>query len=176
MIFIENYSQNPTLLWLNYFLVCYHTNQTDRAVKIVSKCHQNPLVRLLYADLTGMIPSRDLLDYFRKKNSDICWTEMIDDVQSRWIVHQFEDDLQMTKSNPKDFFCGHRASQMALQHHFDFSRSNSSIYLTKTKATCSICHDQMKQLSRTSQRSIILKDSHRIHHFHQGRCSCDDLF
>ncbi|KAJ4958190.1 hypothetical protein NE237_025301 [Protea cynaroides] len=48
------------------------------------------------------------------------------------------------------------------------------IRIVKNIRVCSDCHLFMKFVSRITQRSIVLRDSNRFHHFDNGQCSCRD--
>nr|XP_043617896.1 pentatricopeptide repeat-containing protein At3g24000, mitochondrial-like [Erigeron canadensis] len=52
----------------------------------------------------------------------------------------------------------------------------STIRIKKNIRVCGDCHSAFKFISRVVDREIILRDTNRFHHFHQGSCSCGDYW
>lgn len=50
------------------------------------------------------------------------------------------------------------------------------IRVIKNLRVCGDCHNAIKYISRIVRRLIILRDSHRFHHFSGGQCSCGDYW
>ncbi|XP_057536903.1 pentatricopeptide repeat-containing protein DOT4, chloroplastic [Amaranthus tricolor] len=47
-----------------------------------------------------------------------------------------------------------------------------TISVTKNSKICYECHETAKFISKVCRREIVLRDSHRFHHFKDARCSC----
>lgn len=50
------------------------------------------------------------------------------------------------------------------------------LLLTKNLRVCGDCHTATKVISKVRNREIIVRDSHRFHHFKDGKCSCNDYW
>ncbi|KDP22188.1 hypothetical protein JCGZ_26019 [Jatropha curcas] len=50
------------------------------------------------------------------------------------------------------------------------------IRVTKNLRVCGDCHVAAKLISKIAKREIIIRDTHRFHHFHDGACSCGDYW
>ncbi|XP_057417386.1 pentatricopeptide repeat-containing protein At4g02750-like [Lotus japonicus] len=50
------------------------------------------------------------------------------------------------------------------------------IRVMKNLRVCEDCHNAIKHISKIVGRLIILRDSHRFHHFSEGICSCGDYW
>ncbi|KAK7320196.1 hypothetical protein RJT34_04932 [Clitoria ternatea] len=50
------------------------------------------------------------------------------------------------------------------------------IRVMKNLRVCEDCHDAIKLISKIVGRLIILRDSHRFHHFSEGICNCGDYW
>lgn len=50
------------------------------------------------------------------------------------------------------------------------------IRITKNLRVCGDCHVAIKLISRITGREIIVRDTYRFHHFHDGICSCGDYW
>ena len=177
-------SQNTFPLWYAFFMVCYRSGNTQRAKAIFPHLAHDPLVTLLYSDMTQTVPSNDILEHFRRKPLGTCWTELLDGQKNKFVVRESQDaslhgefpSVNIDSHDLKGLFCGHAASHSALADYHDSSSSLTAIHLTKTRPTCSVCHDSMKDWSAQRQRDIVLRDATRVHHFHRGHCSCNDQF
>ncbi|XP_004509858.1 putative pentatricopeptide repeat-containing protein At3g49142 [Cicer arietinum] len=52
----------------------------------------------------------------------------------------------------------------------------SQIRITKNLRVCGDCHIAAKLISKIVEREIIVRDTHRFHHFKDGVCSCGDYW
>lgn len=50
------------------------------------------------------------------------------------------------------------------------------IRVMKNLRVCEDCHNAIKHISKIVGRLIIVRDSHRFHHFSEGNCSCGDYW
>ncbi|KAJ6831755.1 pentatricopeptide repeat-containing protein-like, mitochondrial [Iris pallida] len=53
---------------------------------------------------------------------------------------------------------------------------DSEIRIHKNLRVCGDCHNATKFISEVTGREILVRDSHRFHHFSGGRCSCGDYW
>jgi hypothetical protein len=171
-------------------MVCYHTGNVQYAKLIYKHICDNPFLLLLFSDMINLLPSKEIIHYFQQQSIGICWTETEngDDVNEYYdndrrnfpSLNLLIDELKSVgvnwesqENDLKELFCGHRATRLAIARNL---ASRKMIQLTKTKSTCSVCHEGMKQLTLIKQCDIILRDTIRVHHFHNGQCSCHDQF
>lgn len=54
--------------------------------------------------------------------------------------------------------------------------SGLPIRIMKNLRVCGDCHSAFKYISKVVDRSIVLRDSNRFHHFEDGKCSCRDYW
>lgn len=54
--------------------------------------------------------------------------------------------------------------------------SRLPIRIMKNLRVCGDCHSAFNYISKIVGRPIILRDSNRFHHFHDGKCSCGDYW
>ncbi|CAF1551535.1 unnamed protein product, partial [Adineta ricciae] len=50
------------------------------------------------------------------------------------------------------------------------------IQIVKNLRICGDCHAAIKLISRIRRCEIVIRDANRIHHFSDGKCSCNDHF
>ncbi|PKA54798.1 Pentatricopeptide repeat-containing protein [Apostasia shenzhenica] len=51
-----------------------------------------------------------------------------------------------------------------------------TIRVIKNLRVCGDCHSAIKVIAKIVQREIVVRDSHRFHHFRNGVCSCGDYW
>lgn len=87
----------------------------------------------------------------------------------------YTDDVMnfAMESRKEDALCGH-AEKLALAFGLLNTPPNTRLLVVKNLRMCSDCHNSTKVISRVEGRSIIVKDEHRVHHFKDGLCSCND--
>ncbi|CAF4733107.1 unnamed protein product [Rotaria sp. Silwood1] len=202
--FIHQYkprSQNVSLLWSAFFMVCYHEKNLRYGKLIYDHITDDPFLLLLFSDMTNTLPSTEIINYFRQQIPGICWTEIENNDKTNYIIYEFcnndllnfsslhselnivINDLKLVgvnwktyENDLKELFCGHTAIRLAIVKNLISTLPRTTIQLTTTKSICHVCHEGIKQLSLLKQRDIILKDNIRVHHFYNGQCSCHDQF
>lgn len=82
-------------------------------------------------------------------------------------------------------FVDQQEREVKLQYHSEklalaFALLNtppgSTIRIKKNIRVCGDCHSAFKFVSKVVDRKIILRDTNRFHHFHDGSCSCGDYW
>ncbi|CAF1365864.1 unnamed protein product [Adineta steineri] len=90
---------------------------------------------------------------------------------SRWITREINDDESI-----ESILCGH-SEKLALAFNFIQQPIPDIIQLTNNLRICGDCHSAIKSIAKLRQRSILIRDANRIHHFDKnGQCSCQDHF
>ncbi|XP_011082278.1 pentatricopeptide repeat-containing protein At3g14330 [Sesamum indicum] len=116
---------------------------------------------------------------FEFRNSDEyrkVWNELTKEMEKSGytpdtgvVLHDINEEMKV------EWVCGHSerlATIFALIH----TGSGLPIRITKNLRVCTDCHAWMKHASKVSKRKIILRDTNRFHHFHEGKCSCNDYW
>lgn len=73
----------------------------------------------------------------------------------------------------EDGLCGH-AEKLALAYGLLNTPRSTTLLISKNLRMCSHCHNGTKMISSIEGREIVVRDAHRVHHFKDGICSCDD--
>ncbi|MCO5590370.1 hypothetical protein L7F22_044340 [Adiantum nelumboides] len=78
--------------------------------------------------------------------------------------------------NPVDeketIVCGH-AEKLAIAFGLLSTYQGTTIRVSKNLRMCSDCHSAAKYISQSEMREILVSDTHCVHHFLGGECSCD---
>ncbi|XP_042421214.1 pentatricopeptide repeat-containing protein At3g26782, mitochondrial-like [Zingiber officinale] len=54
--------------------------------------------------------------------------------------------------------------------------SGTTVNIIKNLRVCGDCHTAIKLIAKLVDREIVIRDSHRFHHFKDGSCSCGDYW
>ncbi|CAF1579670.1 unnamed protein product [Adineta ricciae] len=89
---------------------------------------------------------------------------------SSWITREMMPDETVAS------ILNSHSERLALAYHFIQRPVPSRIQIVKNLRICGDCHGAIKLISRIRQCDIIIRDTNRIHHFSEGKCSCNDHF
>ncbi|XP_057435755.1 putative pentatricopeptide repeat-containing protein At3g23330 [Lotus japonicus] len=70
----------------------------------------------------------------------------------------------------------HHSEKLALVFGIINTANRTPIRIMKNLRICTDCHNFIKYASQLLERDIIVRDSHRFHHFKYGSCSCGDYW
>ncbi|CAL5206971.1 unnamed protein product [Lathyrus oleraceus] len=70
---------------------------------------------------------------------------------------------------------GH-SERLALGYGLLITPKGTSLRITKNLRICDDCHTFFKIASEVSQRTLVVRDASRFHHFERGLCSCGDFW
>ncbi|XAR64524.1 hypothetical protein NMG60_11008249 [Bertholletia excelsa] len=70
----------------------------------------------------------------------------------------------------------YHSEKLALAFALLKTAPGSTIQIKKNIRVCGDCHSAFKFVSKVVEREIILRDTNRFHHFHDGSCSCGDYW
>eukprot|EP00246_Nothoceros_aenigmaticus_P011389 TRINITY_DN3075_c0_g1_i1.p1 TRINITY_DN3075_c0_g1~~TRINITY_DN3075_c0_g1_i1.p1 ORF type:complete len:208 (-),score=26.79 TRINITY_DN3075_c0_g1_i1:118-741(-) len=91
--------------------------------------------------------------------------------QEGGVVHHMRTIL--TEQEEENALCGH-AEKLALAYGLLNSPAGTTLRVMKNLRMCVDCHNSTKIMSRLERREIIVRDTHRVHNFVDGSCSCGD--
>ncbi|MCL7021970.1 hypothetical protein MKW94_027746 [Papaver nudicaule] len=68
------------------------------------------------------------------------------------------------------------SQKLAIAYALLYTSQESTIRIVKNLRMCSDCHTYTKLISKIFDRTIIVRDRNRFHHFKSGICSCKDYW
>ncbi|XP_065019690.1 pentatricopeptide repeat-containing protein At3g26782, mitochondrial-like [Musa acuminata AAA Group] len=68
------------------------------------------------------------------------------------------------------------SEKLALAFAIINTAPGTTIHIIKNLRVCGDCHSAIKLITKLVQREIVVRDSHRFHHFRDGSCSCGDYW
>lgn len=89
--------------------------------------------------------------------------------RTKLVLHDVEEE-------EKEHLLKYHSEKLAVAFGILTIPAGRPIRVMKNLRVCEDCHIAMKYISKIVGRRIILRDSHRFHHFSEGTCSCGDYW
>ncbi|PKI75115.1 hypothetical protein CRG98_004450 [Punica granatum] len=86
-----------------------------------------------------------------------------------FVLHDIEEEA-------KEEALLFHSEKLAVAFGLISTRPGTTIRVTKNLRICGDCHNAIKLISKIEERTIIVRDMHRFHHFKGGECSCRDYW
>ncbi|RID43196.1 hypothetical protein BRARA_I00071 [Brassica rapa] len=83
-------------------------------------------------------------------------------------IHQ-----NVSEAEKEKLLLGH-TEKLAMTYGLIRKRGSDPIRVVKNTSICSDCHTVAKYITFLRNREIVLQEGSRIHHFKEGKCSCND--
>ncbi|RWW70597.1 hypothetical protein BHE74_00021733 [Ensete ventricosum] len=68
------------------------------------------------------------------------------------------------------------SEKLALAFAIINTAPGTTIHIIKNLRVCGDCHSAIKLITKLVEREVVVRDSHRFHHFRDGSCSCGDYW
>jgi hypothetical protein len=88
---------------------------------------------------------------------------------TKLVLHDVEEE-------EKEHMLKYHSEKLAVAFGILTIPAGRPIRVMKNLRVCEDCHSAIKHISKIVGRLIILRDSHRFHHFNDGICSCGDYW
>ncbi|KAK8463990.1 hypothetical protein PHAVU_011G091851 [Phaseolus vulgaris] len=117
-------------------------------------------------------------DKSHPKSDDIClklaqFTKLLGKggyrAQTKFVFHNVSEE-------EKTHMLYRHSERLALDYGLLVTPNSTFIRITKNLRICDDCHAFFKIASKVSQRTLVVRDANRFHHFERGICSCGDLW
>lgn len=111
--------------------------------------------------------------------SDLIYSEL-EKLMSRIRLEGYKPDLNFVLHNVeeemKEKMLYVHSEKLAIVFGLLNLGPETIIRIKKNLRVCGDCHTAIKFISKVTGREIIMRDSHRFHHFRSGTCSCGDYW
>ncbi|GKV02382.1 hypothetical protein SLEP1_g14823 [Rubroshorea leprosula] len=84
--------------------------------------------------------------------------------------------MQDVEGEQGEMLLGVHSEKLAIAYGIISTSSRTPIRIMKNLRVCNDCHNFIKYTSLLLDREIIVRDTHRFHHFKYGHCSCGDYW
>lgn len=89
--------------------------------------------------------------------------------ETKMVLHDVEEE-------EKEHMLKYHSEKLAVAFGILHVPPGRPIRVIKNLRVCKDCHNAIKHISKIVNRTIILRDSNRFHHFDGGLCSCGDYW
>lgn len=113
-------------------------------------------------------PQRE--DIYRK------WEEISGKIKEIGYVPDTSHVLLFVDQHEREVKLQYHSEKLALAFALLKTPPSSPIQIKKNIRVCGDCHSAIKFVSKLVDREIIVRDTNRFHHFHDGLCSCRDYW
>ncbi|XP_066386561.1 pentatricopeptide repeat-containing protein At3g16610-like [Miscanthus floridulus] len=84
--------------------------------------------------------------------------------------------LQDLEEEEKEKALLYHSEKLAIAFGVLSLNEDKTIFVTKNIRVCGDCHTAIKYMTLVRNRTIIVRDANRFHHFKNGQCSCGDFW
>lgn len=91
-------------------------------------------------------------------------------------VPETDSALHDVEEEDKEYHLAVHSEKLAIAFAILNSEPGTTIRITKNLRVCGDCHTAAKLISKITERAIVVRDTHRFHHFTNGNCSCGDYW
>ncbi|KAL6535870.1 hypothetical protein OROHE_012714 [Orobanche hederae] len=124
------------------------------------------------------------LEVFRMGDkSHLRWNEIYRKLEwlEMWLLESgFSPDTEsalhdLDREDKEVILCNH-SERLAIAYGLIATTPGTTLRITKNLRACVNCHLATKLISKLVDRTIVVRDSNRFHHFKDGTCSCGDYW
>ncbi|KAL6281675.1 hypothetical protein ACE6H2_018556 [Prunus campanulata] len=130
-------------------------------VEVQNKIHTFSVGDSIHPDKEKIYAFLEELDLKMKREGYISSTKL--------VLHDVEEE-------EKEHMLKYHSEKLAVAFGILSIPAGRPIRVIKNLRVCGDCHNAIKYISKIVGRTIILRDSHRFHHFSGGNCSCGDYW
>ncbi|KAL9156389.1 hypothetical protein ABFS82_09G073200 [Erythranthe guttata] len=109
-----------------------------------------------------------IYNYLKDLNERVAAIGYVQDYSSLW------NDLELEQKDPTAHI--HSEKLAVAFGLMSLSEMIIPLHVMKNLRVCSDCHNWLKFVSKIVDRTVIVRDSYRFHHFENGSCSCKDYW
>ncbi|WOL02006.1 hypothetical protein Cni_G10725 [Canna indica] len=131
-----------------------------------------------WVDIRNTIHAFSVGDQTHPQYKNICdvWNELHDKMEKMGYIPDTSSVLYNVEEEEKESFLSSHSERLAICFALLSTESGTTIQVVKNLRVCGDCHTVIKMVSKITNRTIIVRDSSRFHHFDNGLCSCRDYW
>ncbi|CAL0321007.1 unnamed protein product [Lupinus luteus] len=120
--------------------------------------------------------ANDNISHPQKDKVHKMWEKLNHEIKEIGYVPDTSNVLLFVDQDEKKLNLQYHSEKLALAFALLNTSPGSTIHIMKNIRVCSDCHSAIKYVSLVVKREIIVRDTNRFHHFHDGLCSCGDYW
>ncbi|KAK9267285.1 hypothetical protein L1049_009708 [Liquidambar formosana] len=112
------------------------------------------------------------------QREEICrmWEKISEKIKKIGYIPDTSHVLLFVDQQEREVKLQYHSEKLALAFALLNTPPGSTIRIKKNIRVCGDCHSAIKFVSKVVGREIIVRDTNRFHHFHNGSCSCGDYW
>ncbi|CAI9115180.1 OLC1v1016018C1 [Oldenlandia corymbosa var. corymbosa] len=111
--------------------------------------------------------SNQIYEYLQDLNVRVTAAGYVQDRHSIW------NDFELEQKDPDALV---HSEKLAIAFGLMNLSDSIPLHVMKNLRVCNDCHNWIKYVSKVANRTIVVRDTYRFHHFKEGRCSCKDYW
>lgn len=129
-------------------------------------------------ELKGMVHEfvADNVSHPRKNEIYKMLSEILQQLKIAGYVPEASSELHDIYVTEKETGVSYHSEKLAMAFGVLSTPPTTTIRVANNVRICGDCHNFAKFLSSVYNRKVIIRDRNRIHHFREGKCSCDDCW
>ncbi|KAE9589619.1 hypothetical protein Lal_00000246 [Lupinus albus] len=120
--------------------------------------------------------ANDNISHPQKDKVHKMWEKLNHKIKEIGYVPDTSNVLLFVDQDEKKLNLQYHSEKLALAFALLNTSPGSTIHIMKNIRVCGDCHSAIKYVSLVVKREIIVRDTNRFHHFHDGLCSCGDYW
>ncbi|CAH9136745.1 unnamed protein product [Cuscuta epithymum] len=102
--------------------------------------------------------------------------ELMERAREAGFKAQTSTSLHDVEEEEKELMVKVHSEKLAISFGLITSEPGSEIRIIKNLRVCIDCHNFTRFISKITERTIVVRDANRFHHFKDGTCSCGDYW
>ncbi|KAG6434691.1 hypothetical protein SASPL_106331 [Salvia splendens] len=175
---LEPKDSETYLLLLNMYVSAGRWKDVSRVRKMMRDAKVDKIVDWSWISIQNKVHS---FKFSSKKHHQDELTELLDDLieRAKPLGYKAETALEIDGEEKEEATTtsatAHHSEKMAVAFGLINTSGKVEIRVTKSTGMCRDCHSFIKIVSLLTSRTVIIRDSKRLHKFHKGECSCKDF-
>lgn len=170
---LEPKDSETYLLLLNMYISAGRWKDVSRVRKMMRDEKVDKIVDWSWISIRNKVYS---FKFSNKKHHSDEVADLLDDLidRAKPLGYKADTSLEMDDDEEEEA-TAHHSEKLAVAFGLLNTSREVQIRVTKNIGICRDCHNFIKLVSLLTSRTIIIRDTKRLHKFHNGQCSCKDF-
>lgn len=175
---LDPHDSGPHVLLYNIYASAGRWNDAAKVRKMMRECGVKKEPACSWVEIGNAIHMFVSNDDAHPQIKDIYkkWEEISEKIKEIGYVPDTSHVLLFVDQQEREAKLQNHSEKLALAFALLNTSPGSTINIKKNIRVCGDCHSAIKFVSKLVGREIIVRDTNRFHHFHDGSCSCGDYW
>lgn len=175
---LDPHDSGPHMLLANIFASAGRLSDAARVRKMMNERGVKKEPACSWVEIENVVHLFVVDDDTHPQSDDIhlMWEKITNEIKKIGYVPDTNHVFWFVDQEEREKRLQHHSEKLALAFALLNTPSGSPVRIKKNIRVCTDCHTAFKFVSKVVHREIILRDTNRFHHFHDGSCSCRDYW